>query len=653
MLVASLTTVSCSDYFDPSPKDVMDTKEYIGEESQVFKGMLGIYSRMQEAGDQAIFLTDTRMSILETTSNAPDALQSIYNYDDTDNNEYADPTCYYRIIIACNDYIKKMDAFIASHGGASDVLTDSKDIDQYKKNLTMSEATANALQPLLSSALRIKVWAYYMLGRNYGEAYWFDDALEEMKSLDDVKVFTYCDMQQLTQKCLQLLDNGINVQGFHVSADLIMNWYTWLNTQTTDQDTYRQWSYITPPYLLLKAELLSWKCNYETEDAAKADWQWIRDNLISYMNKIHKATLPAELTQFGLGGFDVNDDGNLQSMGHVYMTNIPLQSDATSAYYNIFFTESFGSKYQVVSTILYNYANYQRNRLVQYFCPEYPGDGFYLRPAEYATAIKMSADDQNALYQEGDIRSITQKMVMNNLGGEQCITKYYYTYVASQRTYKYLRDKIYEIQPSIPLFRGHDYHFLLAEAENHLGNWDQAQAILNGGVTERFASRALPTDTIFDANSNPVIDQYGQYQVKDEHGCVWNTGYDSWFGSAGGYGDNGIAGVANGTRYAEVTSNGDGTYQLNGATITEQERRAYIDWCLAQEHAKEYVAEGKSYGYLCKMAERWSNGGRGDKATAANKMADIITPKYKAVGKEAKVRASLQQKYFINWNLKK
>ena len=84
LLFAGLALTSCSDYFDPSPKGIMDADDSFSEGNQTYKGMLGVINAVQQAGDHAIFLTDTRMNVLETTPNAPAALQSIYKYDDTD-----------------------------------------------------------------------------------------------------------------------------------------------------------------------------------------------------------------------------------------------------------------------------------------------------------------------------------------------------------------------------------------------------------------------------------------------------------------------------------------------------------------------------------------------------------------------------------------
>lgn len=584
---------SCSDYFETETPDVMDDSKYIGTEDEMYKGFLGILNRMQEAGDQAIFLTDTRGNFLETTPNAPVALQDIYNYESTDGNEYAAPTCYYAIIIACNDYFDKMGEYHHNVGG-------------------MSETAEKHFVPLLSSAIRIKVWAYYMLGKIYGQAYWFDDPLREKYPLTNTDIFTHCDMQQLTERCINLLDNGITVDGIHISADEVMNWYEWLDAENQAQSAYVRWQYLTPPYLLLRAELVSWRCNYESEEAAQSDWLWIRDSLLRYMYSLHMAEVGSN---FPLPGWDISSSSSadLNALGFIYQTNMILQSDATGAYFRTFASEEVGNRYQLVSGIMYDYNNHQTNRLVQYFCPEFPGNGFYLKPSQYGLD----------LYPESDIRSLPQKMVVNTLGGQAALTKYYYGYNFSSRNYEYIRDNIFEIEPVIITFRGHDFHFLIAEAENHLGNWDQAYTILNNGLMNRFVDQVLPTDG------------------------SWSQYYQSWFAPRGGYGDIGIVGAANGTTYNLPRPD------QKGYNLSEEKRKEIYDWALADEYEKEFTAEGKSYPYLCKMAERWSHGGRGSVDEARDEVANRIAPKYTSAAMQQKVRSYLEGNgYFIEWNLK-
>ncbi|MBO7141263.1 MAG: hypothetical protein J6W19_11895 [Prevotella sp.] len=76
------------------------------------------------------------------------------------------------------------------------------------------------------------------------------------------------------------------------------------------------------------------------------------------------------------------------------------------------------------------------------------------------------------------------------------------------------------------------------------------------------------------------------------------------------------------------------------------------DWAIADEYLKEYLAEGKAYSYLCKIADRWSNAGRGDRSTACDSVIARIAPKYPAAI-QGKVRTSITNDgYFIRWDLK-
>ena len=76
---------SCRDLFETDPDDIINVGDYISEDDEMYKGFLGIMTRMQQAADHSILLTDTRGDYLETTANAPLDLQKIYAYDPTDN----------------------------------------------------------------------------------------------------------------------------------------------------------------------------------------------------------------------------------------------------------------------------------------------------------------------------------------------------------------------------------------------------------------------------------------------------------------------------------------------------------------------------------------------------------------------------------------
>lgn len=554
-LLSLLTFTACTDFFETDTDSITNAKDYISNEDEMYKGFLGILTKMQKAGDQAIFLTDTRGDFLEITGNAPVELQDIYNYNETDGNSYADPDCYYEVIIACNDFIENMREYREKIG-------ESMDED--------SEADFNAL---ISSTLRIKVWSYYTLGRIYGKAIWFDDPLEEYTNLNDTTTYTNLnEMASVVSKCLNLLDNGISIyNGEQITADLDMDWISWLDPESENEDQYRYWNYFVPTWLLLRCELLSWRGEAD-------DWRWIRDNILSYLYSVQ--TVVAE------------EDDYIEYPGYMYACNIPLTDD----YYTMFYTEQIGNKYQFITGIMYDYDNDQTNRLVDYFCPAYPGE-YYLKPSSYAIGK----------YAERDVRGLTQKLSMNIINGDTCFTKNYY-YRGT-----FLKTNIFEIMPTIILQRGHDFHFLLAEAENHLGDWEQAECILNQGVTNTYT--------------------YASYLPSE-----WSSYYSSWFGDNGGYGDVGIVGCVRGANH-ELPKPTDEDY-----SISEAERIYLYDMALADEYLLEYAGEGKSYSYLIKMAERYP-------AYGASIIADRVVPKYPS-GKQAEIRANIEAGgYYVDWNL--
>jgi starch-binding outer membrane protein, SusD/RagB family len=553
IILGFLLLTGCTDFFGTDPDNITNTDDYISKNDEMYKGFLGIMTKLQQAGDQAIFLTDTRCDYMEVTGNAPVDLQDIYNYSNTGNNVYADPNCYYAVIMSCNDFISKM--------------------KEYRNRIgkSMDDKDVNNFNCLISNTLRIKVWAYYTLGRIYGKAVWFDEPLNELKDLDDTKTFTWLnDMGSIVNKCLNLLDNGVILyKDEQIASNLVTDWASWLDPEEEDEEAYRQWNYLVPEWLLLKCELLSWRGN-------SSDWLWIRDNILDKLYEVQSEVA----------------DTYIEYPGFMYSCNIPL----TVNYFNVFFSEQIGYKYELVSGIMYDYKNDQTNRLVEYFCPQYPGK-YYLRPSSYAIGK----------YCEEDLRGMTQKICMDVINGDTCFCKNYYFRGT------YLKSKIFEIEPTIILQRGHDYHFLLAEAENHLGNWEQAECILNQGVTNSYT--------------------YASYLPSS-----WSGKYSSWFCDNGGYGDVGIVGCVRGKNHS-LPKPTDKNY-----STSEEDRIRLYDMALADEYLLEYAGEGKAYSYLIKMALRYPKYG-------ASIIADRVVPKYPAA-KQTYIRSVIESGgYWVDWNL--
>lgn len=579
-LSAILGLTSCEAMFITDPDDIINVDDYISENDEMYKGFLGIMTRMQQAADHSIILTDTRGDYFEVTPNAPLELQKIYSYEPTDGNSYADPAPYYAVVIACNDYIDKMQDY------------------REKAGENMDNNSSKNLNALISSTIRLKVWTYLKLGSIYGEAIWFDNPLEEKIDLSDHSVFSRCNMNQIVNRCLHLLDSGLVLYKNEViSSKIIMDWASWINEEKVT-DNYIHWQYMIPEYLPLRCELLLWRGQEE-------DFRWVRDNIMDYLFKVHMGT--------------INDGVNVAFNDFRYACNIPIRTGAdnlyATEYYRMFYNElynasNFTNFYQVITGIMYDYKNHQTNRIIEYFCPRSPGK-YYLRPSSYAVAK----------YPESDIRGIVQRNNMDVIDGDTCFCKYYY------HRGEWLRTRIVEIHPVIPLFRGHDYHFYLAEAENHLHQWHQAEVIMNAGVTNEFADKILPD--------------------------YWNSNYSTWFCPAGGYGDIGVAGCVYGKMRdypvrnlvkTDKTSDGTGPfYNSKNEVFDEDARMREYDLLIMDEALAEYAGEGRAYAIVCRMAERYG----------AEAVVDRIADKYKGGPYYDQVRnAILSGDYWVRWDLK-
>ena len=235
MGVLAMIFASCSDFFEPNNDTTLNGDRYIKEGSELYSGFLGIITKIQAIGDKAIYLTDMRGELLEPTENTPADLYSIYNYDDDlSGNSYADPSGFYEVINACNDYLRKLKT--------------------YEENNSINESHYKAL---VSSTLRVKTWMFMTIAKIYGEVVWVD---KPMTSLRDLSKFDVLNLDETMVACKNLLDIGFdNIDGTYETA-----WKDWVDPDTELANSeYRRWDMMTPPYYALYAEICLWLGRYQ------------------------------------------------------------------------------------------------------------------------------------------------------------------------------------------------------------------------------------------------------------------------------------------------------------------------------------------------------------------------------------------------------
>ena len=425
ILVSNIFT-SCADFFDPNTDDELNGKDYISSNTEMYTGFLGIITKVQEIGDKEILLTDTRGELLEPTDNSNKQLIALYDYDtDLQNNSYADPSGYYEVIIACNDYLAKMKA--------------------YKKEPGVDETVYDNL---VASTARIKVWIYKTLGEIYGKAVWFDDPITKITSIADSTNFKVMDMPQLIDKCLSVMDNGID----GITLDRNIDWIAWLdpgNVTSIAKSQYRKWNYMVPPFNGLYAELCLWKG--ASLDAQKQDatvyYQKAADLLLASLNTY------------------INNES--------YSGNSPywLPTATTPGHYRSYWDYEQPYAAETISAIIYDYSKNQTNTLLKHFSNEYPNK-YWLRPSQIGMN-RFSDNDFNP-GASGD-RTTRARCLFGMNNGSYYIAKY-------RPTGSSYRANAYQDDVHIYIYRATQYHMMLAEALNHLKRFKAMNAVLNSGV---------------------------------------------------------------------------------------------------------------------------------------------------------------------------
>ena len=415
----AMGTVSCEDFFEPETDDVLDGDKYMAEQTEMYTGFLGIMTRMQAVGDKAIYLTETRGELLEPTTYSTSDLIALYNYDDDlTGNPYADPAGYYDVVIACNDYLENIKEF----GTKYPELWDQ----------TVSDG-------LISSTVRLKVWAYLMLAEIYGQALWFDDPITEIQ---DLSKFELLGCEEVVDTCLALLENGYD----GVASNIVFSWYKWLDPDTDlGESKYRYWDYMIPTYEGLYAKLALWKGAYLQRDGRGGEADVYYNNVV-----------------------DLLAEAINQHM--LTVSNQEWNRSQLSAPRSKYWKSEEPSKFQAVSVLKYDYTDNQTNSLMKHFNTQYPNE-YLLCPSDSGLA-RWEDPVFNPGASTGDSRfGVNFKETASGSG------EYYVS--------TYVRDNQlpYQDDTYIYLFRADEYHFFMIEALNNLGRFVEADVLMNKGVS--------------------------------------------------------------------------------------------------------------------------------------------------------------------------
>lgn len=403
---------------------------------------------------------------------------------------------------------------------------------------------------LIGGTLRIKAWIYFTLAKIYGETVWFDDPMWKLK---DYSQYPIKNLDETISACVDLLNTGFD----GINASNSMSWTGWI-TSTEDAEAnagdYYYWDLMTPEYFALAAELALWQGRYQD----------VVNLILPKLNEAFAA-------------------GDLRSSTCNYMINLGYSSG-----FRKIFDNTYPEIFPTVSVIKYNYEKDQTNTLLKHFIND-----IMLRPAKVAVER----------YSDPEFNPLNENATDRRLG-------FYYHQDASQNWifHKYRnvsgspRSNPKQDDVHIYIYRSVELHLMLIEAFNHLGRFDEMNALLQGSVTTYFP----------------------------DGGVTWEGFTDEW---------------------CKKTPRGQRQYEPYGIRPSKarelkpcdtDENIRHNDMEILKEIILEQPGEGKTYGAMLRMAKRYKD---------YNIIADLVCPKYEA-GKKEEIRSKiLNGGYFVHWDI--
>jgi hypothetical protein len=125
---------------------------------------MGLYGLQQKLVEQMLLLGELRGDLLSVTKNADADMIEINNFNVSKKNKYASPTNFFKLISACNNFIR---------------IVKSKHPEVLNPNIA-----GNNFDRLYGEALCMRAWAYFNAARIYGRVPYI---YEELSTLDEIE----------------------------------------------------------------------------------------------------------------------------------------------------------------------------------------------------------------------------------------------------------------------------------------------------------------------------------------------------------------------------------------------------------------------------------------------------------------------------------
>ncbi len=170
----------CKDFLNPI-QDIYITENKLFKDWYEYRAVeMGLYALQADLVEQLVILGELRADLLQVTEFADAELLEIYNFNVSKGNKYASPRKFFKLISACNNFIRILEK------NQAQVLDPQSQITNYDR--------------LYGEVLCMRAWAYFNAVRIYGKVPFIPESLT---TIDEVEKFlnsagTYVDSLDIT-----------------------------------------------------------------------------------------------------------------------------------------------------------------------------------------------------------------------------------------------------------------------------------------------------------------------------------------------------------------------------------------------------------------------------------------------------------------------
>jgi hypothetical protein len=166
LMIGIMLFSSCKDFFDPKQELDVTQDELFNDRYEYRSVEMGLYALQQQLAEQLLVLGELRADLLTITPNAEADLVEVYNFNMSKTNKYASPINFFKLIAACNNFIRVLER-------------------EHPEILDKSIIEVSNYDRLYGEALCMRAWAYFTAVKIYGKVPYIHESLVTMEEIEN------------------------------------------------------------------------------------------------------------------------------------------------------------------------------------------------------------------------------------------------------------------------------------------------------------------------------------------------------------------------------------------------------------------------------------------------------------------------------------